>query len=303
MSVKRLLSLPVALLLLANAEPLKHDAPIPPEIQKMLDAAMASGNEGDLSTIIKYARTAAPDSADTIDRLTSRWRDQRQAAATAHLQEAGLFDLVKGHAELGGTITSGNSDIIGLSGALKLERDGLWWRHKLTLQADYQETNGVTSRERYLAAYEPNLKLGTRAYIYGALQYENDRFSGYHSRYSVSSGAGYSVLTKPNLKLDLELGPAFRSTSFTDGHDETNVAARGSADFRWKLSPGISFTQSASAYLQQANSTVASRSALNVRLFGPFSTQLSYALQYESQPGDARKSTDTTSRAALVVDF
>lgn len=303
MSVLRLLPLPLALLLLANAEPVKHDAPIPPEIQKMLDAAMASGNEGELATIVKYARTAAPDSADTISRLTSRWVEQRQAAAKARLREAGVLDLVKGHAELGGVITTGNSDTIGLSAAVRLERDGLWWRHKVTLQADYQETGGVPSRERYLAAYEPNLKLGNRAYVYGALQYESDRFSGYDNRYSVSTGAGYSVLTKPNLKLDLELGPAFRSTSFTDGHDETNVAGRGSLDLRWKVTPGVSFTQNASAYLQRANSTVASKSALNVRLFGPFSTQLSYALQYESLPGDDRKTTDTTSRAALVVDF
>jgi putative salt-induced outer membrane protein len=74
-------------------------------------------------------------------------------------------------------------------------------------------------------------------------------------------------------------------------------------DFGWKLSPGISVTQNASAYLQAANSTVSSRSALLARLFGPFSAQFSYTLQYESTPPIGRQTTDTTSRAALVVDF
>ena len=51
------------------------------------------------------------------------------------------------------------------------------------------------------------------------------------------------------------------------------------------------------------NSTVASTSALNAKLFGPFSAQLSYAIQFESMPPIGRHTLDTTSRAALVVDF
>ena len=62
-------------------------------------------------------------------------------------------------------------------------------------------------------------------------------------------------------------------------------------------------TQNASAYLQDANSTVSSKSALLARLIGPLSAQLSYTLQYESMPPASRKNTDTTSRAALVLDF
>ena len=45
---------------------------------------------------------------------------------------------------------------------------------------------GVTSREHYLLAYEPNLKLDERRFIYGAAQFESDRFFGYDERYSLS---------------------------------------------------------------------------------------------------------------------
>lgn len=297
------LSLLPLTLLLANAEPGKRVAPLPAPVQSMLDAALASGNEGEVNTVAKYARAAAPDSADLIDATVSRWRKDRADGATRHLREATLLELVRVHAELGGTVTTGNSETIGLSGLVKVSREGLNWRHKLTLQADYQETAGVVSRERYLAAYEPNLKMSDRGYIYGAFQYESDRFLGYYDRYSVSSGAGYSVIKRPAMKLDLEIGPAFRSTAFTDGHDETNVAGRGSVDFGWALSPGVKFSQTASAYLQDANSTVASKTALNVKVIGPLSTQLSYAVQFESLPPVGRKTTDTTTRAALVMDF
>jgi putative salt-induced outer membrane protein len=42
---------------------------------------------------------------------------------------------------------------------------------------------------------------------------------------------------------------------------------------------------------------------LLAKLFGPLSAQFSYTLQYESTPPIGRETTDTTSRAALVVVF
>ena len=65
----------------------------------------------------------------------------------------------------------------------------------------------------------------------------------------------------------------------------------------------MSITQTASAYIEKDNSTVASKSALLARLIGPLSAQLSYTVQYESAPPIGRVTTDTTSRAALVLDF
>lgn len=287
-------------LLLANAE----DPPaIPAEIRTMLDAAMASGSEADVSTVARYARAAAPASAEAIAKLAADWKQARSKAAEAKLRDADFLDLVKGRAELGAYASTGNTRNIGLTAALDLKREGLEWRHKLRAQADYQKSLGVTTRERYLAAYEPNWKFDERAYLYGAAQFESDRFQGFDQRYSLSVGGGYSALRRPGLKLDLELGPAYRNTRFVDVDGESNLALRGSLDLDWKVNGSVSVRQNASAYVQSANSTIASKSALVTRLVGPLSAQLSYALQYESMPPAGRKSTDTTSRAALLVDF
>jgi putative salt-induced outer membrane protein len=269
----------------------------------MLDAAMEAGNEADVAVIVKYAKTADPASADLVMKIATDWRNDRQQTAQRKLREADFLDLVKGHAELGGYVSTGNTENVGLSAAIALRREGIEWRHKLRFQADYQESLGVTTQDRYLAAYEPNWKFDDRAYVYGAAQYERDRFSGFNSRISLSAGAGYSAIRSPAMKLDVELGPAFRQTDFIDQTSESNVAARGSLDFGWKVSRGISVTQTASAYLEQSNSTVATKSALLTKLIGPLSAQFSYSVQFESMPPIGRKTTDTTSRAALVVDF
>lgn len=293
-------SLLIALpLLLANTE----DPTIPPTLKAMLDAAMAAGSESDVAVIVKYARTAAPQSADLVTKIAADWRSDRLAKTQRKLREADFFDLVKGRAEFAAYLTSGNTQNTGFSTAIDVRREALEWRHTVRLQGDYQESLGVVTRERYLAAYEPNWKFDDRAYLYGAAQYESDRFSGFTDRVSLSSGAGYSAIKNKDVKLDLELGPAYRLTRFIDSANENNLAARGSVDLDWKLTRGITVRQNASAYIQDANSTVSSKSALQAKLIGPLSAQLSYTLQYESRPPSGREMTDSTSRAALVIDF
>lgn len=276
---------------------------IPPAIRAMLDAAIASGNDAEVSTIVKYARAADPASGDAVLRIANEWRAVRDKDRETRIVRAGWTDLWAGRAEIGGFITTGNSETAGVTGIIDLTREGLEWRHKVRGQADYQRSLGVTTREHYLAAYEPNWKVDSRRYVYGALQYESDRFLGYSDRYSASAGAGYSAVQSAAMTLNLELGPAYRHTEFTDATKESSLAARGSVDLDWKLTSGLTLRQDASAYLQRFNSTVSSTTAMAAKLLGPLSAQLSYTVQYESMPPEGRVSTDTTSRASLVYTF
>ena len=126
----------LAPLLLANGLPDMPDAatatvmsdqkaPIPDPLKAMLDAAMAGGNDNDVSTITKYAKNAAPDSAKTIDTLVTTWREKRAAAALAKIHDAGVFDLWKGKVQVGGYMTTGNTHDAGLSAALDLSRESV----------------------------------------------------------------------------------------------------------------------------------------------------------------------------------
>ncbi len=283
----------------ATADPVE----IPPPIRAMLDAAIASGNESEVSTIVKYARAADPASGDAVLKIADEWRAIRAKDRETRIERAGWLDLWTGRAELGGFVTTGNSDTAGVTGILDLTREGLEWRHKVRGQADFQRSLGITTREHYLAAYEPNWKVDSRRYVYGALQYESDRFFGYSNRYSASAGGGYSAVQTSAMTLNLELGPAFRHTEFTDATVESSIAARGSVDLDWKLTTGLTLRQDASAYLQRYNSTVSSTTAMAAKLLGPLSAQVSYTVQYESMPPVGRVSTDTTSRASLVYTF
>ena len=300
--MRRLLCLILAPLLLANA-PDPQSVMIPETIRAMLDAALEAGNEADVATIAKYARAADPLSGDAVLAVAEKWKADRAEQRTQVIRQASFLDLWSGKAEVGGYLTTGNSNTAGGTAVIDLAREGLRWRQKFHAQADYQENLNITTREHYLASYEPNYKIDERAYIYGVAQYEGDRFLGYFNRYSTSVGAGYSVIKTAGTKLDLELGPAYRYTEFTDNTEQSSIAARGTANFSIRILSGLSVSQVASAYVQRYNSTLSGTTSLNAKLIGPLSAALSYSVQYESEPPIGSVSTDTTSRASLVYSF
>jgi putative salt-induced outer membrane protein len=292
---------PLALFSLAPLLIAAAPAPIPAPVKAMLDAAIVTGNEAEVATVAKYARAAAPEAIEAINLLVDDWHE---AVATKKAEaDSAASGIWKGKVELGGFATSGNTNDVGASTAIDVVRETKRWRHKLHLAADYQQSAGVVSREHYLASYEPNFKFGEHGYVYGSALYESDHYLGYDERYSASVGAGYSAIKQPRVTLDIEVGPAFRYTAFTDTTVESSAAARGSVNFGWKLTDAVSLSQVASAYLQHYNSTVSSTTAVKAKLIGPLAAQLSYGVQYESMPPVGRVTTDTTSRASLVYSF
>ena len=297
--MRRLFIVFLSPLLLANTDP----STIPPAIKAMLDAAIASGNDAEIATVVKYARIADPASGDAAQALAAAWAGDRVREKNAVIEQASFLDLWSGRVELGGTITTGNSDTFGAIGIVDATREGLKWRQKFLVQADYSEALGVITRRHALAQWQPNYKIDDRRYVAGTALFESDPFLGYHERYSAAVGAGYGVIRRPNLTLNLELGPAFRHTRFTDGREQSSLASRGSVDFDWKLTPGINLSQDASMYLERYSSTISSTTAVTARVLGPLAASLSYNVQYESDPPIARMSTDTIGRASLVYTF
>ena len=167
----------------------------------MIDAAIATGDAGKVTTVLDLARTTNPDDATEIDAIASDFSKQQAAkaaeAAAAEeeaIRSAGLFDNWSGQGQLGAFRSTGNSSNTGLTAGLELNRTGIKWRHKLNALADFQRTNGVTTREQFLAAYEPNYQLNDRVFVYALGQYERDRFQGFSSRVVASGGVGYRVI-------------------------------------------------------------------------------------------------------------
>ncbi len=304
----RYLAAAAAIPILCSAAP--ACAQLPDPVRAMIDAAMATGDTGKVDTVIGLAKQTNPDDKAEIDALAARFHQQQaklaaqQAAAKeAQLRSAGLLQNWSGRGEIGAVRSSGNTSNIGVTASLKLKRTGIDWEHKFRAVIDYQRSNAITTRNRLLAAYEPNYKLSKRLFLYGLTQYERDRFQGFSARYSLSAGAGYKVIDGETVHLSVKAGPAYRRTQLLTGGTDNNLAGLAGLDFNAALTKRLKLTQTASAFVQSGNSTYTSDTGLEADLGGDLVARLSYGVEYDTNPPLGSVKTDTRSGVTLIYGF
>ena len=276
-------------------------APLPQPVVDMIEAA--SDDPETLKAVVKAAKKANPNSLAEIDAQAAAMTQRAAAEKARRAANANFFHGWSGEVELGGSISTGNTDETTLAVAVDLERETPKWGHDLNLTVDRKRESGETTKDRYFLAYSSRRKLSPRLYAVGVLWGERDRFAGYDFRFSESLGLGYRLLDRPALKLRVEAGPALRQAGYLSNDYESTVAARGAGYLTWKFSPRLEYTQSLVTYLDAKNSTLLAASALTTKLRGRISARASYEVRHEEAPPQGRQKTDTTSRATLVVGF
>jgi len=286
----------------------------------MIDAAIATDDAAKVSTVLDLARTTHPDDAATIDAIEAEWKASQaakhaaaEAARKKAISEAGIFARWSGEGEFGGFHSTGNTESIGVTTALQLKREGLEWTHLLRARADYQRQNGATSREQFVAAYEPRWQFNDDLFLYGLAQFERDRLQGFDARYAASGGLGYKVVDEEGLSLSVKAGPAWRITEYTDGTSASRIAGLFGADFDWQIVEGLTFTQDANALAEGGgevqvlidgnNTSINLVSGLDFKISEKLRSRLSYAVDYNSNPPVDTEATDTITRFSVVYGF
>ncbi|MGB7418894.1 MAG: DUF481 domain-containing protein [Erythrobacter sp.] len=299
-----------ALALVVYALPVPAAAQLPEPVRAMIDAAIEAGDEDTARAVIDLARTTNPEDGQEIDAILAAYEIELAAAAKvaareeeAAIRRAGLFENWSGSGELGAFNSTGNAENTGLTAALALVREGIDWRHELRGRADYQEANGVTTREQFLAAYEPHYTISESLFAFALAQYERDRFQGFSARYAISGGLGYEVIDNESLSLALQAGPAFRRTEFVDNGSSGRIAGQASLDLDWTIADDITFTQDAGAFLQSDNSTFTAETGLQAAIADDLSVRLSFAVEHDTDPPTSAVKTDTLSRITILYDF
>lgn len=306
---------PIALAVAAPAT-----AELPQPVRAMIEAAIATNDEGKVRTVVELAKATNPADVAEIDALNAafvaRKGEEKRLAEAKRLEairDAGVFDRWKGRGELGGSRATGNSPSLGLAAGLDIKREGIDWTHALRARADYQRTADVVTREKYFAAYEPRYQVGDDLFAYGLGQFERDTIQGYDARYAVSAGLGWQAVKQPDLNLALKAGPAFRRTEFTSGETDSRIAGLVGLDFDWTFADGVKLTQdtnlvaetggAATVFFDSRSTTLALVTGLEARITGKLSSRFAYQVDYNSDPADGRRDTDTISRVTLVYGF
>lgn len=286
----------------------------------MIEAAIATGDAAKIAAVVEVAKQTNPADAQEIDGLHNEFLSARREIAAAEkarkeeqIRTAGVLENWSGQGQVGAFHTSGNSNNTGVTLSLALNRAGIDWTHRLRATADYQRSNGRTSREQLLVAYEPRYQIRKDLFGYALAQYESDRFQGFDSRYSVSGGLGYKLIDSKAAQLSVKAGPSWRRVDYLDGTSDNAFGALAGMDFDWQLANRLKLTQdanlvadtggSAAIFVDSTSTSVLLTTGLEAKVSDSLSTRVSYSVDYDSNPPTGAVSTDTQSRFTLVYGF
>ncbi len=227
-------------------------------------------------------------------------------AAGSPAPAEGFFGAIGLHGEVEGGVdlSTGNTDEQTVNAKVELTLDRTLWRHKLNLEGDWTVDRKTTTKQRFLGSYETNYAYSNRAFVFGFLSFEDDRFSGFDYQISESVGAGYKLLDTPRFLLSVEAGPNARQSKVKPGgNTEYEYGGRVSSEFEWRLSKSATFSNEVAAFIGSERSSLDSSSALKLKINDRLSGKLSYDVHWDGNVPDGRKSTDTVTRGAVVYDF
>lgn len=209
----------------------------------------------------------------------------------------------KGEAELGLVYTSGNTETDTVSAKAKISREQDKWRHAGEFSALNTSDKTGTTAERYEVKGQSDYKFSKREYIFGIVNYENDRFSGYDYRVSESIGYGRRVLERSDMTLDLEAGPGARQSKLDNGDSDSEFLVRGAAKYAWSISKTSKFTEDLTVEAGQDATITKSVTALSSKINGDLAMRLSYTFKHTSDVPPGIEKTDTETAVTLVYSY
>ena len=215
-------------------------------------------------------------------------------------EEAGPWS---GNAGLGYLATSGNSDNTSVNGLFQLSYDLASWHHTFDAQAIGNVSNEVTTAEAYQAGFKSKYDFTEHDYIFGLVDWNKDRFSGYVMQTSEAVGYGRRLMNTDTQVLNVELGIGAKQADLFDGTSQSGAIGRAATDYLWKFSETAAFTQLLAVESGSGNTYIESISAITAKLMESLALSVSYTVKNNSDVPIGREKTDTFTALSLTYDF
>jgi putative salt-induced outer membrane protein len=209
-----------------------------------------------------------------------------------------------GQGEFGLVIASGNTETENINARFSIARETEKWKHELRLGALGASSDGDTTAERYEFAAQSNYKLNERSYLFGALRYEDDRFSGFEYQGTLTGGYGRIFIDNGVTTLNAEAGLGYRLFEPVDtGDSEGDIVARGLLNYSRLLTETTTF---ANRFLVEAgadNTFFENEASLAAQVVGALAMKLAFIWRRNSDVPAGTKKTDKLTTVSLVYSF
>ncbi|MEE4299387.1 MAG: DUF481 domain-containing protein [Pseudomonadales bacterium] len=202
--------------------------------------------------------------------------------------------------ELGFVNTTGNSEASTLNAKLAVEGTFDKWTHEASILAVRGEADGEANAERYQAAGSSHYSLAERRYLTGNGRYERDDFSPFEYQATASVGYGWYALKSDRQELLLEGGPGVRQAERASGDADTNLIARGLADYTVQLTDTTELFNTFLVEAGEDNTFIQNDFGIAVKINAAFSLKAAYQVRRNSETPDGTEGVDTLTTVNLV---
>jgi len=214
-----------------------------------------------------------------------------------------IISIWTSEAELGFIQTTGNTETESLNLKFSITNKRQNWENKLKFEASRNADNMGTTAERYFWSFKSRYTLTELSYLFGRIQYEDDRFSGYNYQASEVLGHGWHLVKSDELKINAELGAGIRQNNFEDGTKTSENIIVIASDLHWIISPSAILSEDLSIEIGDDRTINKSVTALKMKINSSLSSKISYTIKHASVVPIGTEKTDTELAVTLVYAF
>lgn len=208
----------------------------------------------------------------------------------------------KGEAELGYISTSGNTDTETLNAKAKAINERDKWKHTFIAEATKASDSGTVTAQRSFLSGKTAYKFGKKSYVFGLLEYEDDRFSGYDYQANLIIGYGQNLIKNDMLAWDAEIGAGTKQSELNTGEKSNEGIAYVGTEVDWKISKSASFNEKLTVESGDATITK-SVSALKAKINSSLASKITYTVKHVSEVPVGVEKTDKELAVTLVYSF
>ena len=214
----------------------------------------------------------------------------------------------KGKGEAGIVFARGNTETDTINLKLGMSTTVDKWKHELGLAALRAATSGTTTADRYLATWQSDYNFSSRAFWFGGLRYENDKFSGFRYSASATSGLGYKFFDTEKMKLSGQVGVGYRrieteATPTTPGSTSNNAIATAGMNYENQLTATTRLVDKLTAESGSNNTLLTNFIGVEVKMTTALALAAGLDARYNTKPPAPLKKTDTLTTLNLVYAF
>ncbi len=220
--------------------------------------------------------------------------------------------------ELGFALARGNTDSD--NGNLKFDIAHLYnhWIEAFGLDGLYGKTNGIGTAQRLDGHVQVDYKFTEKAFWFGKLEYQDDRFSGFQYQASAATGLGRIFLQSDTDKLTAQLGVGIRrlrpeqlirddTGAVVDripGESSEDAVAAGAVTYEHDFNTSTKLLESLSVESGKANTLVKNNLGIQVKMSTALALAISYSyIRNSSPPPTVLSKTDQLTTVNLVYEI